>query len=177
MRHVSRAIALVTALALTDASAVSAQGHPQTRKGFWIGFGFGYGSLGLDGASDREGAASGYLRMGGTPSPKVLLGGEVNAWTKDNVAGNTLTVGNASFTAYYYPNPESGLSLYAGVGTATHQVEGFDAQTGFGFTLGAAYDIRVGANTSLVPVLNFNWGSISDRGQNVIQLAVGVTFH
>lgn len=43
---------------------------------------------------------------------------------------------------------------------------------------GLGYDVRVGGNMSITPVLNFNWGSLAnDFSQNVVQLAVGVTFH
>ena len=177
MRGTHRFLTLLTAITLTAISAATAQSHPQTRKGFWIGFGLGYGSLGLEGASEREGAISGYLKMGGTVGPKLLLGGESNGWVKDDLFGNALTVGNASFTAYYYPNPESGLLLRGGIGFATYQVEGFDAETGVGLVFGIGYDARVGANTSITPVLNFNWGDVGAITQSVVQLAVGVTFH
>lgn len=177
MRHAHRVLALCTALALVGVSAAVAQGHPQTRKGFWIGFGFGYGSLGLEGLSDRQGAVTGFLKMGGTVGPKLLIGGESNGWVDDDFGGSTLYVGNASLTAYYYPNPESGFSLRGGVGFASQQVEGFDPETGFGLVLGVGYDWRVGVNTSLNPVLNYNWGDINGFGQNVIQVAIGVTFH
>lgn len=56
MRHISRGLALATVLLLLGTTALSAQ-RPQTRKGFWIGFGFGYGSYGIscDGCpSDSE---------------------------------------------------------------------------------------------------------------------------
>ena len=97
MRYMSRSTAIVSALLLLGASAASAQ-HPQTRKGFWIGFGLGYGSLSCTGCSST-GGVSGYLKLGGTVSPHLLLGGETNGWTK-NVNGYTLTAGNASFVAY-----------------------------------------------------------------------------
>lgn len=194
MRRLSRPLAIVAALALLAASAAAAQ-RPQTRQGFWIGFGFGYGSAGFscDGCPDidRKGAVSGYLKLGGTLSPNLLLGGETNGWTKD-IGGSTVTLANASLAAYYYPQPAGGLFLRGGVGFATYSEEGFDSGNGFGLTLGLGYDVRVGNNVSITPVGNFNWGSIGDAGsvgipgagmgvtglkQNVIQIAVGVTFH
>lgn len=176
MRHASRSLALLAAAALALVPALSAQGRPQTREGFWIGFGFGYGSLGCEGCGEREGAVSGYLKMGGTVGPHLLLGGETNGWTRNYSAG-TLTVGNVSFTAYYYPTPASGFFLRGGVGLASFQLEGFDAETGLGLVVGGGYDIRVGTNISITPVVNFNWGSINGGGQDVIQVALGVTFH
>jgi hypothetical protein len=188
MRSPRRFLAATAAFILIGSSGASAQ-HPQARDGFWIGFGFGWGSLGLscDGCrTDRVGAASGYLKLGGTLGPHLLLGGETNGWTKDE-AGATLTAANASFAAYYYPQAAGGLFLKGGVGAAVFQEEGQDAARGFGLVLGVGYDVRVGRNVSITPVANFNWGSVGDVvsppdvipdvKQNVFQLAVGVTFH
>ena len=189
MRMLTRISAAALLLALLGAAAARAQ-HPQTRQGFWIGFGFGFGSLGLscDGCSsiDRESGVSGFLKMGGTVSDKLLLGGETNGWTK-KIAGQNITAGNVSFTAYYYPTPASGLFLRGGLGFADYQEEGSDASTGFGVTLGLGYDIRVGTNFSLTPVANFSWGSVGDVQsgpgtvlgvkENVFQLGLGFTWH
>lgn len=179
MRHLSRRLAVMTALALVLVSTASAQGRPQTREGFWIGFGLGYGSLGFDCSgcgTDREGAVSGYLKLGGTLSPKLLLGGETNGWTKD-IQGTTVTAANASAVVYFYPSPAGGFFLRGGLGFATLDIGGFD-ESGAGGVIGTGFDIRMGAKTSITPVLNFNFGSLSDGvSQNVLQLAVGLTFH
>src|SRR5438093_12926528 len=116
MRYVSRSMAMLAALLVLGVSIASAQ-HPQTRKGFWIGFGFGYGSYTCTDCSS-VGSVSGYLKMGGTVSPHLLLGGETNGWTKSE-GGETLTAGNASFAGYYYPQPAGGLFLRGGVGFST----------------------------------------------------------
>jgi hypothetical protein len=179
MRHLSRRLAVMTALALVLASAASAQGRPQTREGFWIGFGFGYGSLGFDcpGCGDeREGALSGYLKLGGTLSPKLLLGGETNGWSKD-ISGTTVTAANASAVLYFYPSASGGFFLRGGLGWATLEI-GDVSESGGGAVFGTGFDIRMGAKTSITPVLNFNFGSLANNfRQNVVQLAVGVTFH
>ena len=189
MRAVTRFGAAVALLALAGTTAARAQ-HPQVRKGFWIGFGFGFGSLGLtcDGCSslDRQSGLSGFLKMGGTVSDKLLLGGESNGWTK-TVQGQTITTGNVSFTAYYYPSPANGFFLRGGLGFADYKEEGSDATVGFGATLGLGYDIRVGTMFSLTPVANFNWGSVGDAHigglvapgtkENVFQIGLGFTWH
>lgn len=187
----TRCSTAVSVLLVVCSSLLWAQ-RPQTRQGFWIGFGFGYGTLGVscDGCPDidREGGLSGYLKMGGTLSPKVLLGGESNGWSKE-VNGSTVTAGNLSFAAYFYPQPTSGLFVTGGLGLSSYQEEGFDMATGFGFSAGLGYDIRVGDNVSLAPVANFFFGSVGDLEeetgffvvpgvkQNVFQVALGVTFH
>ena len=179
MRYVSRCSAVAALLLLLGVSAAPAQ-HAQTRQGFWIGFGLGYGTLGFScdlGCEGREGSMSGYLKMGGTITPKLLIGGETNGWTKSE-SGTTLTAGNASFAAYYYPMPAGGLFVRGGLGLSTLQITGADAETGFGLTLGTGYDVRLGANFSITPVLNFNWGKpVSGLSQNFVQLAVGATWH
>src|SRR3989442_15896926 len=101
MNRIMRCLAALAVLGLWGASAATAQ-KPQTRQGFWIGFGFGYGSSNVScdgcGSSSRESSGSGFLKLGGTLSPHVLLGGEVNAWTKSE-NGGTATLGNTSFAA------------------------------------------------------------------------------
>jgi hypothetical protein len=67
----------------TAAGPAAAQGNPQTRDGFWINFGVGIGSLGCDDCDDRVNGNTGHLRMGGTLSQRLLLGGEINAWVKE----------------------------------------------------------------------------------------------
>ncbi len=62
--------------------------------------------------------------------------------------------------------------------------------TGWGFTAGVGYDIRVGRNVSLTPVANFVYGGVGDLNvsgggapfatgwkQNVVDFGLGVTFH
>ena len=183
MRSVTRGIAMVSALLLLGASAASAQ-HPQTRKGFWIGFGLGYGSYGIScsGCSGvgREGSYTGYLKMGGTLNKHLLLGGESLVWTKSE-GGSTITAGNVTFSGYYYPQPASGMFLTAGVGFSEADVSsgGSSANsTGPGFTVGAGYDIRVGTNLSIVPTGNWAFGHPENGfSHNFFQFSLGVTFH
>ncbi len=189
MRVVTRITAVALLLAVLGTRVVQAQ-HPQTRKGFWIGFGFGYGSLGLSctGCTNisREGGLSGFLKMGGTLSDKLLLGGETNGFTK-KINGTTVTAGNVSFTAYFYPAPANGFFLRGGLGFADYKEEGSSGSTGFGLSLGLGYDVRVGTNFSLTPVANFSWGSVGDVQsggftipgvkENVFQVGLGVTWH
>jgi hypothetical protein len=183
MRYMSRAFAVVVALLLLGVSVAPAQ-HAQTRKGFWIGFGVGYGSYGFscDGCSgiSRQGSYTGNIRLGGTINPHLLLGAESIAWSKSE-SGGTVTAANVSAAAFYYPKPAGGLFMSAGVGFSRAEASGSGisaGSTGPGFTVGAGYDLRVGANTSITPTGNWVYGH-PDNGvsHNFFQFGLGVTFH
>jgi hypothetical protein len=184
MRSLSRSLAIVSALLVVGASAASAQ-HPQTRKGFWIGFGLGWGSYGIGGDSvpsgtGREGSYTGFLKLGGTINPHLLIGAESVIWSKSD-QGLTLTSGNVTASAFYYPKPAGGFFLNGGVGFSRAEVSGGGASagnTGPGFTLGTGYDLRVGTNVSITPVADYIWGRPqSGFNHNFFNFAVGVTFH
>lgn len=183
MRYLARSTAIVLALSALGASMASAQ-HPQTRKGFWIGFGVGFGSYGIScsGCSGlgRESSYTGHLKLGGTLNSHLTLGAETIAWSKSE-GGATITAGNVSFAANYYPQPASGLFLSAGVGFSRVEASGGGSSTGStgpGLSLGAGYDLRVGANTSITPIANFLWGHPdSGLSHNFFQFGLGVTFH
>jgi hypothetical protein len=173
------AVALVTLLAATPAQAQ----HPQTRQGFWAGVGMGWGSFGLDcdgcGSVDRTGSYSGYLKLGGTLRQDILIGAELNGWTKSE-DGATVNLGNASAAAYWYPAAQSGLYLKGGVGYSRLSAEASNLEAsdnGFGFLMGVGYDLRVGVNTSLSPVVNYFRGGFDGGSADVMQLGLGVTFH
>jgi hypothetical protein len=179
LRHAGVVLALLAAATVTPAVAQ----HAQTRQGFFFSGGLGWGSFGLgcDGCVDlgRTGGASGYLKAGGTLSPNVLLGVETNGWYKSE-DGASITLGNLVAAAYFYPMVESGLFLKGGVGLSTLSADtGFESNsdTGLGFTLGAGYDLRIGGNTSLTPVLNYFRGNFDGGNGNVFQMGLGITVH
>jgi hypothetical protein len=172
-------VLLCASLVLPDQSA--AQSRPQTREGFFIGFGLGWGSLGCsDCSGDRESGLSGYLKLGGTVNDRLLLGFESNGWTKEE-SGVRLSQGNASAVAYFYPEAESGLFLKGGLGLSTLDLNiselGGVSETGFGLVAGAGYDARVGDNFSLTPYANFVYGSFDGGSTNVFQAGLGLTWH
>ena len=184
---------------LAFASAASAGSHSQERHGFWIGFGFGVGSANVTcddcGSSNRETAAAGYFKLGGTLNEHLLLGGEVNVWSKKQ-EGVTLTLSSGAVTLTLYPQPASGLFIKGGVGLSmvdTQFREGsttvtIDPGYGLGVIVGAGYDVRVGKNISITPAVNFWYGKpgnvphdgdplFTNWKQNVVDFTVGVTFH
>ncbi|MGH8245753.1 MAG: hypothetical protein ACREUU_04905 [Gammaproteobacteria bacterium] len=199
MGAAARVFAFLATLGGLAAGVASAQ-RPQTREGFWIGFGFGGGSAGLSCNTSfdpacanltRETGFTGHLRIGGTLSPKVLLGGESTAWTKKE-SGVTAQLGNLAAVVYFYPAPATGFFVKGGPGFSYHREDDGTTTltgTGFGFTIGAGYDVRVGTNISLSPVANFYWGSVGELSangasssgfglkQNVFDFQLGITFH
>jgi hypothetical protein len=178
-----RAIGFSAFFAVLLASSASAQ-QAQTRQGFWIGGGMGYGSLGMScegcGDIDREGGASGYFKLGGTIRPNILLGVEGNGWRKSE-GTLTLTMGNFSGAAYWYPMTTTGLFLKGGVGYSTLRVSddvlGDASDSGFGLLAGLGYDIRVSRSLSITPVANWFRGGFDGGSANVMQLGLGVTSH
>jgi hypothetical protein len=170
--------------------------RPQEREGFWIGFGVGYGSakIGCDGcgSNDREGSMTGFLKLGGTLSGHVLLGTEINIWTKD-MDGLVVARGNGSVTATVYPRTTGGFFVKGGVGAsfAESTFRGDSttiSESGFGLLVGAGYDLRVDRRISITPVVNYYYGTPGDmivRGElvagglrhNIFDFGVGLTFH
>ena len=167
-----RAIGFSAFFAILLASSASAQ-QAQTRQGFWIGGGLGYGSLGCDGC-DRVGAPSGYFKLGGTLRQNILLGVETNGWTKSEL-GNRLTMGNVSGAIYWYPMT-NGMFVKAGAGYSVLD-SGIASTSGFGLLGGVGYDVRVGRNLSITPVANWFRGSFDGSSANVLQIGMGVTSH
>jgi hypothetical protein len=188
--------ALWTAVALslaagTSASQQATQAH--SHQGFWIGLGFGRGvnlSERLDGK--KLGGFAGFLRLGGTPSQKVLLGFEFAQWSGES--NGTHLRGNASFVTQFYPSERGGAFLKGGVGYAGISYASTAGNTitttsvnGFGLTLGAGLDGRLGRNLYLVPDLNLLlqfFKSKNDpvlgqipRTNTILMFTVGLTGH
>ena len=180
MRRLSIAVAAAALVALLGVQNGAAQSRPQTREGFFIGFGLGVGSLGCQDCGSRESGFSGYLKLGGTVNEKLLLGFESNGWVKQQ-SGVTLSQSNASAVAYFYPQVESGFFLKGGFGVSTLKLDvsgfGSGSESGFGVVAGLGYDARVGTNFSLTPYANIMSGSFSGGSTNVFQAGLGLTWH
>ncbi len=171
-----------TLLVAALASPLAAQ-RAQTREGFFIGLGLGYGSMDVTCdlcEFDRESGMSGYLKMGGTLNDRLLIGGQTLGWTKSE-DGITLTEGSLTGNVWWYPSATGGFWVTGGAGlgyiNADAGVGGSDSETGFAALAGLGYDIRVGRNISIVPSATWQVGFYDDFGANVLQLALGITFH
>jgi hypothetical protein len=193
---------VVVALGLVCAGPLQAQQKPSlgadrnARQGFWIGFGVGAGSVGADcsGCSnDRTGGFSGYLRMGGTLSRHLLLGGEANGWSHSE-NGADESMGFGSLVLLWYPSATGAFYLKFGIGGMTYTADipsigKIEATAGSG-SFGLGYEFRVRPNMSLNLFLNSlasapaSWklsGVSVPTGQdiklNLVQLGVGLTWH
>ena len=127
---------------------------------------------------DETSGTSGYLRMGGTLRQTLLIGGEVNVWTK-TVDDATLTVGNVGPILVFYPNPDGGLFLKGGLGMATIDLDfgfGSGEETGVGITLGIGYDARVGRGFALTPYFDILSSNFDGGSLNTIAFGLGFTW-
>lgn len=191
-----RPVPMVLTCVALFSGAAAAQSAPggHEHRGFWIGFGFGGGvnlSEGLDG--QRLGGGGGYVRLGGTPSQKALLGFEAVVWVRDH-EGAALDRTNASFVVQFYPSQRGGAFLKGAVGlasisraTASGNLTTTTSREGFGLTGGAGWDVRLGNNLYLSPNVDFlfQWfekqqdpASGTIPGTNTILLfTLGLTWH
>lgn len=154
--------------------------NPQLHQGFWFSGGLGYGSLGCQNCSGREGGTSGGLAIGGTISQRVLLGASTTGWTKSQ-NGVTLTAGSLGATIRFYPSETGGFFLRGdlGVGTIDIALAGFGSvsQTATSAVIGLGYDFRIAPMVSLTPYLNgvgMNW---STGDANYTQIGLAITTH
>jgi hypothetical protein len=170
---------LIAAMGLSSTPALG-QANPQTRQGFWFNVGLGAGSLGCEDCDTRTNGLSGQLSLGGTISPRFLLGVASNGWTKSE-DGATLTMGSLTAAFRFYPSTTGGFYLTGGLGVATLDlgISGFGSasETGIGAMLGLGYDIRLGQNVSLTPFWNGIGGAFDGVNANFGQIGVGFTWH
>jgi len=155
-------IVIATLLACSRLTEAQATGWPNTRRGFWIGFGMGDGSARIDCTffcdSGRRDAVSGVIGSGFTLSPHVLVGGEATGWLSRSISRNGIWT--ASAVVLWYPSRTGASYLKLGIGWLSYRAypEVADA-TGLladapSATLGAGYEVRVGPRVSLVPWIN-----------------------
>jgi hypothetical protein len=175
----------------------------QNRQGFWFGVGGGYGSAGIacDDCEDsgREGGGAFYLKGGWTLNPRVLVGGEFNFWSKTfevepGVTG-AVNMYNIAATLTFYPQAKSGFFVKGGAGAAMTDMDmkasgismTVDLGTGFGFIVGAGYDIPLGRKIAITPAFNYWYGrpgdlkvmgqtALTNYRQNVFDFTIGIVF-
>lgn len=160
------------------ASAQEAEGDP-LRSGFWFSGGLGYGSVAVDGVSGREDGLSGNLSLGGTVSPRFLIGGGTTGWTKEEL-GLRITFSSLMATSRFYPSADGDFYLAFGLGFGQVSLsEGSTSisESGGAAQLGLGFDARVGERWSITPFVNFIGYAIENLDADVFQLGVGLTYH
>lgn len=171
---------LLAVVTSTFAVTASGQGHAQERSGFWFNIGLGTGSLGCDDCSGRESGLSGQMSLGGTLSPRFIVGAGTNGWTKSE-SGTTLTMSSLTALVRFYPSAAGGFYLTGGLGVASLDlgVTGFGSasETGTAALLGVGYDYRISKNMSLTPFWNGIGGSFDGGGANFGQIGISFTRH
>lgn len=177
------ALSLLLALPLlllgADLGAAQQAEDGPLREGFWFSGGLGYGSVAVDGVSGREDGLSGNLTLGGTVSPRFLVGGGTTGWTKEEM-GLRITFGSLMATSRFYPSAEGDFFLAFGLGFGQVSLsEGSTSisESGGAAQLGLGFDARVGERWSITPYLNFIGYAIEDLDADVFQIGVGMTYH
>lgn len=186
--------AVTTALLIAPALA-SAQEPPDglvevsesTRRGFWLGLGLGAGGESFDlspsqGYSDLLYRPTVSLRLGGTVSQRLRLGGEVLSWIND-VGPAVESLSSALFIAQLYPFSSSGFYLKGGLGIGRNAVDfddGFDeGDTGFAGLIGAGYELRLGRRFYLNPTIDlvghrYDDGVVGDYRERLVNFGLGI---
>jgi len=200
-------LALGAAVVLIPASDATAQrrrglldvSRSHERHGAWLTFGAGAGresfyySRGPAGYSDEKVKPSFWLAAGGTVNPHLRLGGEINAWVNSfDEAGEHITESLVSgmLTGHVFPIRDLGLFAKGGLGISRSGSDisgGFGTgETGFAYSIGAGYEIKLARNFFLVPTVNFLQHTSSQGGsdpddlgtlhERVWTIGVGLTF-
>ena len=183
---------LTTIAALSWANGLQAQTtRPNTREGFFVGFGAGVGNEDFKNKTDGRSTPgqygpSLYFKIGGSASQSVILGAELFGWgDPESVTGRG--IGSVTFFGQFYPWSAGAFFIKGGLGVATtengHSSTGgsfFDdggEQIGFSGVIGVGYDWRIGKNTSLVPTIDLYLQDYSNFSERIINLGIGVMFH
>ncbi|HET8650693.1 MAG TPA: hypothetical protein VFL95_11680 [Gemmatimonadales bacterium] len=187
--HAMRPGAVLLVSLLLIPQAVSAQNR-QTRHGFWLSAGPGYGTTTISCPGDasalgcaRSGAEAMTLFVAGgtTLSPHFLIGAQLTGISiGSNLAlraplqvdpilnpptkpfdSPSVVFTTLDFTAAYYPVVSSGFFVRGGAGLANARVtHGGDSETGWSLLGGVGYDLRVTRNVSVTPQATFALGRI-----------------
>ncbi|MGH7592652.1 MAG: outer membrane protein [Gemmatimonadales bacterium] len=204
----SRNAALLALMALIAGSATElhAQGRDRglvelspraTRGGLYITGGLGNGLEQYQYSDDPLGyttwlsSPAAVLRIGGTPNQSVRLGAELFGWWNgiyDTALQQNATDNFSAFLidAQFYPDRRAGFYVKGGLGIA-RSGESFSygyssfSESGFGWSVGAGYDIRLSRNFAIAPTADFYQGTFAQRGQatiteHVLNLGVSLTF-
>jgi hypothetical protein len=175
VKRIAQLLAVVAAFAATTAQAQKAP----LRQGFWFSGGLGMGTLGTQDGSSRESGMTGDISLGGTLSPKWLIGIGSSGWSKSE-SGGRLTVATLDARVRFYPSATGGFFLTGGIGAGSIRasIGGFSAtDNGTGAIFGLGYDYRVARNASITPYWNGFAMKSDNNDANVGQVGLAITLH
>jgi len=163
MRFPRASMMILCALMIVPAYAFAGS-HPQSRNGFFIGFGLGGGNAGIKNGDNRKTGGAGIFRIGYAVKEDLVFGLESSGWTKsetDMGVDLTLTFSVATFGVTYYPGNQ-GLYIKGGIGFASSSWEAAMGNAkatysdhGFGLLGGAGYEFRLTDKFALGPEVDF----------------------
>lgn len=159
------------------------------RRGFWLGLGLGAGGESNDFAAGSDYSDVFYqptlsLRAGGTLGSHWRLGGEILAWINEEPDA-VESLSSVMLIAQFYPIRTTGLYLKGGAGIGRNAVDfdyGFNVgDTGFAGLIGAGYELRIGRQVYLNPVIDLVGHTYDARAggsyrERLINFGLGVVF-
>lgn len=170
LRTVLLRVALAGAAVCVGGSASAQEAPEVARGGTWFAAGLGGGWTRVNCAicrTDRYAGPSAALRFGTTLRPGLLIGAELDGWTRTNDdVRSSLAAGSAA--AYIYPDPTRGLFLKAGAGLVHYSLDEDAGTNLLGLVLGAGYEFPITERLSVtnsIGLIASSFGSIaSDAG-------------
>lgn len=159
------------------------------RDGFWLSAGLGAGGESFDardglGWSDDQGGGVGFVKLGGTVSPSLLIGAEAQVWGRDySYDGYERGLGSFMGVAQFYPARRADFWIRGGIGWARDYYRDYAANqptrtvNGTAYALGFGYDVAVARKVSITPSLDFVRQHYDTHRERIVSIGVAVTFH
>lgn len=171
----------VASLSLLLAATLTADGQAQRRRGlvdvsssgersgFWVSFGVGAGTESFKFDDDPSYSAgltkpAFTARLGGTVNPNLRLGAELTGWGDRHYDSNaqenvTTYLGGLMLVGQFYPSRRAGFFVKGGLGVTRSGEDvagpGGDLhEDGFGYSVGAGYDIKLSRSVSITPTVD-----------------------
>jgi hypothetical protein len=183
-------------LALIVAMTAIAPGSAGAQSGVWVSAGGGPARNRVSCESCEEithhWGASGFVRVGGVVSEKILVGGELHFW-QATVEDQDVYVRGVQAVVLWYPSPSGGFFGQAGLGLSRIR-NSFDVggetvrggETGLGVTAGVGWDfpLRKGlyltprVSSVVIPVATIDTpaGPLDNVVSTIYRFELGLTF-
>lgn len=157
-------------VARTESAGRSGAQTATADGGTWLSAGVGGGWTRVNCTicrADRYAGPSAALRFGVTLRPGLLVGAELDGWTRSNDDVRSMIMAGSA-TTYIYPDPGRGLFLKAGAGLVHYRLDPESGTNLFGLVLGAGYEFPVTDRLSItnsIGLIASSFGSLhSDDG-------------